>query len=88
VLSPQFLIWLVPLVALVDGRRGVRAMGMLAVALVLTHLWFPRRYWDYVYTFDGLTASLVLARDLALVALAVLLVSPLRATAREPARSA
>jgi uncharacterized membrane protein len=88
VLSPQFLIWLVPLVALVDGRRGVRAMGMLAVALALTHLWFPRRYWDYVYTFDGLTASLVLARDLALVALAVLLVSPLRATAREPARSA
>jgi uncharacterized membrane protein len=88
VLSPQFLIWLVPLVALVDGRRGVRAMGMLAVALVLTHLWFPRRYWDYVYTFDGLTASLVLARDLALVALVVLLVSPLRATARESARSA
>src|SRR5262249_22659203 len=41
VASPQFLIWLIPLVPLVRGRRGVAATGVLAVALVLTQLWFP-----------------------------------------------
>jgi uncharacterized membrane protein len=88
VLSPQFLIWLVPLVPLVLGRRGLRAAVVLAVALVLTQVWFPNRYWDYVYTFDQAASWAVLARDLALVALAVLLVWPIRATARAPARSA
>jgi uncharacterized membrane protein len=74
VLSPQFLIWLVPLVPLVQGRRGLRATGMLAAALVLTQVWFPDRYWDYVFTFDPAASAAVLARDLALVALAVTLV--------------
>ena len=41
VLSPQFLIWLAPLVPLVAGRRGLRASVLLVVALVLTQLWFP-----------------------------------------------
>src|SRR5204862_7822563 len=45
VLSPQFLIWLIPLVPLVRGRRGVAASAVLLVALVLTQLWFPYRYW-------------------------------------------
>jgi uncharacterized membrane protein len=88
VLSPQFLIWLVPLVPLVLGRRGLRAAVVLAAALVLTQVWFPNRYWDYVYTFDQAASWAVLARDLALVALAALLVWPIRATARAPARSA
>jgi uncharacterized membrane protein len=87
VLSPQFLIWLVPLVPLVLGRRGLRAAALLATALVLTQLWFPRRYWDYVYTFDDTASWLVLLRDLVLVALVVALVAPLRATARAAARS-
>jgi len=67
VLSPQFLVWLVPLVPLVRGRRGAVAGGLLVAALVLTQVWFPGRYWDYVYHFD--LAGVVLARDLALVAL-------------------
>jgi uncharacterized membrane protein len=76
VFSPQFLLWLIPLVPLVRGRRGLAATGLLTAALVLTQVWFPRRYWDYVYDFRG--ADAVLARNLALVALLVALVWPER----------
>jgi Glycosyltransferase family 87 len=76
VLSPQFLIWLIPLVPLVRGRRGLVASGLLAVALVLTQLWFPYRYWDLALRFDEAASWLVLARDLVLIALLALLVLP------------
>jgi hypothetical protein len=76
VLSPQFLIWLVPLVALVPRRRGVVAVALLSVALVLTQVWFPGRYWDYAMHFH--LAGVVLARDLVLVALLGVLALPLR----------
>jgi hypothetical protein len=76
VLSPQFLIWLVPLVPLVRGRRGVAASGLLAVALVLTQLWFPSRYWWLVYGFHTRETILVAARDATLLALLAVLVWP------------
>ena len=76
VLSPQFLIWLVPLVPLVRGRRGLAASALLGLALVLTQLWFPFRYWDYALTFDGTVAWLVLVRDVLLVAALAVLLSP------------
>ena len=69
VLSPQFLIWLVPLVPLVRGRRGLTASGLLAAALVLTQLWFPYRYWELALEFDTAASWFVLVRDLTLVAL-------------------
>ena len=73
VLSPQFLIWLVPLVPLVGGRRGVAASVVLGAAMVLTQAWFPGRYLDYAFDFDGLPTAFVLARDLVLAGLAALL---------------
>jgi uncharacterized membrane protein len=76
VLSPQFLLWLIPLVPLVRGRRGLAATGLLTMALVLTQVWFPRHYWDYVYVFHN--AGAVVARNLTLVALLVVLVWPVR----------
>jgi len=82
VLSPQFLVWLVPLVPLVAGASGLAATVLLAAALVLTQLWFPLRYWHLVALSDS--AWLVLARDLVLVALFGVLVAAIR---REPARS-
>ncbi len=82
VLSPQFLIWLIPLVPLVGGRRGLAASGMLGAAAVLTQIWFPFRYWDLVDDFDATASWLVLARDLTLVAIVAVLVTPARALAR------
>jgi hypothetical protein len=73
VLSPQFLIWLVPLVPLVAGRRGVVASALLAAAIVLTQLWFPFRYWDLALEFDLAASWLVLVRDLVLIGLLVAL---------------
>ena len=78
VLSPQFLIWLIPVIPLVRGRRGLTAAGLLGAALVLTQLWFPYRYWQLALHFGTLQSWLVLARDLVLVALLLVLLLPLR----------
>jgi hypothetical protein len=76
VFSPQFLIWLVPLVPLVRGRRGLVASTLLAAALVLTQLWFPGRYWNLV-AFGPYESWLLLARDAIMAALAIVLASGL-----------
>jgi hypothetical protein len=76
VLSPQFLIWLVPLVPLVRGRRGLAAGTLFLAAMVLTQLWFPYRYWSLALDFDARASWLVLARDLALVGLLTVLAWP------------
>jgi hypothetical protein len=78
VLSPQFLIWLVPLVPLVRGRRGLAAGSLLALALVLTQLWFPFHYWELALQFGALPSWLVLARDLVLLGLLAVLAWPSR----------
>jgi uncharacterized membrane protein len=81
VLSPQYLLWLIPLVPLVRGARGALATVLLTAACVLTQVWFPRRYFEYVDTFH--LAGVVLARDLVLVALLVVLsLTPPRQRAR------
>jgi hypothetical protein len=84
VLSPQFLVWLVPLVVLVAGRRGLGASALVVLALVLTQLWFPFRYWDWVETFDGGVTVLVLLRDLVLLAALAVLVGPPRRSGPGP----
>jgi hypothetical protein len=85
VLSPQFLIWLVPLVPLVRGRRGLAACGLLVAALLDTEVWFPGKYFAYVY--HSHLAWLVLARDLLLVALLVVLSWPQRGPTGSSARA-
>jgi hypothetical protein len=76
VLSPQYAIWLLALVPLVRGRRGLVASGALATAFLLTQAYFPWHYWSYVYGFHR--AWIVLLRDLVLVALLVVLSYPAR----------
>jgi hypothetical protein len=69
VLSPQFLIWLIPIVPLVRGRRGLGASALLGSALVLTQIWVPFRYFRLALDFEAGLSWLLLARDLTLVAL-------------------
>jgi hypothetical protein len=73
VLSPQFLIWLIPVVPLVRGRRGLWASVLLLAALVLTQIWFPFRYFRLALDFEAGLSWVLLARDLVLVSLVLLL---------------
>jgi hypothetical protein len=59
---------------------------MLAVALVLTQIEFPFRYWRLV-ALEELPSWILLIRDVVLVALAGVLVLPLRRPRGEAARS-
>ena len=80
VMSPQFLIWLIPIVPLVRGRRGLGASALLGIALVLTQIWFPFRYYRLALDFEEGLSWLLLARDLTLVALVAVLTLNLRST--------
>lgn len=83
VLSPQYLIWLIPLVPLAAGRRGIAAAALFLAALVLTQLWFPSRYWHLV-AFEAGPTWLALARDAVLIGLLAVLAA---AIPQERARS-
>jgi uncharacterized membrane protein len=74
VISPQYLIWLVPFVALVKGRRGLAAMGLLAAACLLTYVWIPSHYSEYKDEHRAVWA--VVSRDGVLVLLFALLAWP------------
>ena len=85
VLSPQYLVWLVPLVVLADGAVGAAAVGLTGVALVLAQVWF----FHYHALFRiGWPVWLLLARDVVLVALYAVLAGALtRWKIRIPSRS-
>jgi uncharacterized membrane protein len=82
VLSPQFLIWLIPVVPLVLGRIGVIAAGLLTAALVTTQLFFPYRYWGVVALEND--AWLVVVRNALLMALFAVLLVAIRREREEP----
>jgi hypothetical protein len=69
VLSPQYLLWLVPLVPLVPS---VAAWALFLAALALTHVEFPSHFKEL--THGGAVAWLVLARNLLLVGLYAVLI--------------
>jgi hypothetical protein len=75
VFSPQYLIWLVPLVALVRGYRGMVAAPLLVASLILTNLWYGTPRFD-AYVNTGQYTWLVLTRNLVVVALLVVLAAP------------
>jgi hypothetical protein len=79
VLSPQYLLWLVPLVALVVGRSPPKLAvpAVLLAALGLTHAVYPNRY-DELIRLDTGPIVLLLVRNALLIALAAALVARLQ----------
>ena len=75
VLSPQYLVWLLPVVPLVGGRRGYAATGLLVASLLLTRLEFSA--WSSINAI-GPAVWLLVARNLTLVALFVTLAAGVR----------
>jgi Glycosyltransferase family 87 len=90
VLSPQYVLWLVPAVAVLGPvAAGWPALGMGAI-LILTQAYYPALYERYVIDVDPAATLTVLERNLGLVALAVYLVVLMarssRSSPRGPAR--
>ena len=81
VLSPQYLVWLGPLVPLVAGLPGVVATGALLVAAAVTETWFPGRFWHLVHVSD--VSWFVLLRNLLLVVVFAAVAVALRGHERE-----
>lgn len=77
VLSPQFLIWLIPLGALAFAWRLHALAAAAAIAAVLTQIEFPAHYFDVVAR-EPLAIALVAVRNLALLAVIVLSVRALQ----------
>lgn len=73
VLSPQYVIWLVPFVALVAGWRRIVAWAVIVALLLLTQWYYPRHYPEYGLHLHRDIGAAVLARDLLLVALTAVL---------------
>jgi hypothetical protein len=69
VISPQYLVWLLPAALLVEGRRGRLASIVVVVAMGLTQLVFPLLYTDLVERGADLPVWLLLARNVLLTAL-------------------
>ena len=88
VFSPQYLVWLVPLVPLVRGRRGVWATALLGLSLLLTQLWEPYSYVHLITRLDAQISWFVVVRDLVVIAMFGVLLAPERLLDRNAERFA
>jgi uncharacterized membrane protein len=84
VLSPQYLVWLFPLVPLVAGAYGVAATALLFAACGLTMTWFPGRFWHLVHISP--VAWFALARNVLLVLVFIAVLMPILQTTEVSAR--
>jgi hypothetical protein len=84
VLSPQYIVWLIPLVPLVAGVPGIAATALLFAACGLTMTWFPGRFWHLVHVSP--VSWFVLARNVALVMVFVAVARPLLQSMRPAER--
>ena len=74
VLSPQYLIWIIPFALLVGGERGLVIGGLLFLALGLTQAWqVADHYWALAVHHAAPYSWYLLARDLILVLIAAVL---------------
>ena len=79
VFSPQYVLWLVPIVPLVGGRRGLRASVLLVAILGVTQIFEPYRYFQYWHFATPWLTWTVVFRNLLVIALLAVLVWPMRA---------
>ena len=79
VISPQFLVWLVPLVPLVARRVGLVASAVLFAALVATQV---EVVYEHPLRAFGWPVWVLLARNMLLIVLFLLLLSAFRAGRR------
>jgi uncharacterized membrane protein len=89
VLSPQYLVWVLPLGALALAWRMWGLAALVGAATLLTFVEFPSRYFDLVDE-DAFPLTVVALRDVllvAVVALAIRAVAPVRRPASALARS-
>jgi uncharacterized membrane protein len=89
VLSPQFMIWPIPLLALLARPGRLAIWSTFAVVGVLTYYIFPTRY-DALLAGDGATIAVLVFRNILLLVVIVLLLrtqfpSPTRANAESHA---
>jgi hypothetical protein len=76
VFSPQYLVWLSPLILLIGGRRGLRASVLLFVILGVTQIFEPY-YYSLYWSMDAPWVDyLVFFRNLLVIGLLGLLVWP------------
>ena len=78
VLSPQYMLWLVPLGALAFAWR-LHALAVATAATVLTQVEFPARYFDLVQR-EPIPVAVIALRNLVLIAVLVLALRALRST--------
>ena len=79
VLSPQYMLWLVPLGALAYAWRLHALAAATAAAAVLTQVEFPARYFDLVER-EPFPVAVIALRNLVLIAVLVLALRALRST--------
>jgi hypothetical protein len=84
VLSPQYLIWLIPAIAILGGRERPIAMAALGASLLLTSVEWPRLAADYGVHLALVPAGILFIRDLVLCGLAGWLVLRLYGTRPSP----
>jgi hypothetical protein len=82
VLSPQYVLWLVPLGALAFAWRLHALAAAVAAAAVLTQVEFPARYFDLVDR-EPFPIAVVAARNLLLLAVLVLALRALRSARQQ-----
>lgn len=91
VFSPQYLLWVAPLVLLVGGRRGLRSSVLVLVILGVTQIWEPYFYVQY-YHLTTWVIWVVFVRNLLVIGLLGMLALPLpskqKAKSLDPARAA
>lgn len=77
VFSPQYLIWLYPLVPLVMGKRSVTLCVVFAAIGALTHYVWPSHYADLWHGYAGGVIALF-ARNILVIVMAWLVLKPFR----------